>query len=455
MTSSGVMAMRRGRLAAFGSAIFVDRHRLGIDAGQLVGAELAEPRDVARADHHAVRVRPRRRRLHQPDLAGLRIEPADHVGALHGEPQHAAPVEHRRVRIARARVGQRIVGELAGLRIELADVAGEVAGEPDVAVLVGDEAVRPGRRCVGMIFGDLPAARIEPAEHVGHVAGVPDRAVRIGERIVRPRAWRRHHPFLDLDMRAAGDQRRRGLRLLREVLHQVVGQHGDLIRRHGRADVQHHVHHVLPVLAVVAGIAMMRAGSWQPRQDCSMTALPGPSGNCGCAIAAGALQTSAIARTTRCLACIGCLARLLTPHDNPPESAAIVLRVSPRTPTEVPPLTPPGAGRLEPYAFGERPGGRTRRSVAALEAGERLLVDVADAVVDVCHGVAGGIQDQRLGERGGAGAIDAVRTAAEEQRLGHGRGGDVVWDGAGCAVSGRIAAQSATRPSANAAAMMN
>ena len=220
----------------------------------LFDAELAEPRDVARADHHAIRVGSRRRRVHQPDLAGLRIEPADHVGALHGEPQHAAPVEDRRVRIARGRVGQLVVGEAAGARIEPADVAGEIAGEPDVAVLVGDQPVRPRRRDVGVIFGDLPAARIEPAEHIGHVAGVPDRPVRIGERIMRPRSWRWHHPFPDLDVRAAGDQRRRGLRLLGEVLRQVVGQHGDLIRRHGRADVQHHVHHVLPVLAVVAGI---------------------------------------------------------------------------------------------------------------------------------------------------------------------------------------------------------
>ena len=313
MTSSGVMAMRRGRLAAFGSAYLVDRHRLGIDAGQLVGAELAEPRDVARTDHHAVRVRPRRRRLHQPDLAGLRIEPADHVGTLHGEPQHAAPVEDRRVRIARGSGRAAVVGELAGPRIELADVAGEVAGEPDVAVLVGDQAVRAGRRYVGMVFGDLPAVRVQPAEHVGHVAGVPDRPVRIGEGIVRSRTWRRHHPFLDLDLRGAGDQRRRGLRLLREVLHEVVGQHArpDPAARAHRRSASCERRSASP--GGCSRLAMMRAGSWQPRQDCSMTALPGPSGNCGWACASGAAHRSPAARQERNLLSIGHLARMSVP----------------------------------------------------------------------------------------------------------------------------------------------
>ena len=61
---------------------------------------------------------------------------------------HSMPslVEDQRVRIARCRIRQLVLGDVAGLRIELADQPREVAGEPDVAVLVLDQAVRAGMR---------------------------------------------------------------------------------------------------------------------------------------------------------------------------------------------------------------------------------------------------------------------------------------------------------------------
>ena len=57
---------------------------------------------------------------------GLRIELADEVAALHREPQDAAPVEDRRVRVARRRIGH-LVFDLSGLGIESPDQAGGVA----------------------------------------------------------------------------------------------------------------------------------------------------------------------------------------------------------------------------------------------------------------------------------------------------------------------------------------
>src|SRR5439155_5120354 len=102
--------------------------------GGLVRAEFAEERHAPGADDHAVRVRPwcwRRRELH---LARLRIQTGDHVGALQREPEGSLLVEDRCVRIARRRIGCRILDYLARLRIELADISLEVSGEPDVAV---------------------------------------------------------------------------------------------------------------------------------------------------------------------------------------------------------------------------------------------------------------------------------------------------------------------------------
>src|SRR5271166_1657355 len=63
----------------------------------------------------------------------------------------------------------------------------------------------------------------------------------------------------------------------------------------------------------------------------------------------------------------------------------------------------------------------SRRSVAEIEAGTHLRTYVAEAVAHLGHGVVGGVQDQGLGERGSASAVNAVRAAAEEQGLGERR----------------------------------
>ena len=95
------------------------------------------------------------------------------------------------------------------------------------------------------------------------------------------------------------------------------------------------------------------------------------------------------------------------------------------------------------------------RSVAAAEAGERLPVDVAELVADwvavlpdasrtsALASAAEHVRSMPLGPRQRNSALDR---AGEET---------LVRVGAGCAVNGTIAAQSATRPTANAAAMMN
>ena len=149
MTSSGVMAMRRGRASGSGRTVFVNLHGLGIDAPDLVGAELHEKGHAMAVDHHAVGIGLRRGRCGDLDLAGLRVQPPNHVGALHGEIDVAVGRQERRVGIARLGIGHGIFRDVAGLGIELADIGLEVGGEPDIAVVIGDQPVRAGALGLG------------------------------------------------------------------------------------------------------------------------------------------------------------------------------------------------------------------------------------------------------------------------------------------------------------------
>ena len=216
--------MRRGRAPGSGSGVFFDRHRLGIDGGDLVGAELDEVHDVLGIHRHAVGPRLRGRRGDELDLAGLGIEPADHVGLLHREPQDAVVVEDEGVRVLAPRIGQLVFGDSAGLRIELADQAGDVAGEPDVAVLVFGEAVRAGVRRLERVF---PGSR-RSSDRAGRACWTIARSTRSrrlwsrADRAGASRASARATCLIDACTGRQTIDRRRA-RPFREVLDQIVG----------------------------------------------------------------------------------------------------------------------------------------------------------------------------------------------------------------------------------------
>ena len=184
--------------------IFADRHRLRVDARNLVGAELGEIGNSVRIHGDPIGQRVFGRHVNDLYFARPRHQPADRVRPDHSEPEVSAPVEYRRVWVVSV-VGQPIFADRAGVRIELADIAGETGGEPDVAVLVGDETVRPGVRNARVIFLEHSGFGIEPPERARHLPSVPDRAVGRRQRIVRMRAFRRHGPFREGD----GDLRQR------------------------------------------------------------------------------------------------------------------------------------------------------------------------------------------------------------------------------------------------------
>ena len=81
------------------------------------------------------------------------------------------------MRVSHARVRHLVFGYVAGLRIEPADHAGAVAGKPDVALPVLSEAMRARAWRLEFEFLELRVCRGEPTELVGELPGIPDRAV--------------------------------------------------------------------------------------------------------------------------------------------------------------------------------------------------------------------------------------------------------------------------------------
>ncbi len=156
--------------------IFVDGHRVRINAGDFVAAELDEEGYAFGIHHHAIGPRFWCRRRHQLYLTRLQYEPPHHVASLHCEPERALLVEDRRVRVTCGGIGHGIYGHLSGFRVELADVTFGVARIPDVAVFVGGQAMRTCMRRLEAIFRDLARSGIQPPEHVGELPCIPVRS---------------------------------------------------------------------------------------------------------------------------------------------------------------------------------------------------------------------------------------------------------------------------------------
>src|SRR4051812_47181993 len=83
-----------------GKRVLLDSECRGIDARDLVCAELVEPGTYAGVDHDSVRPRILCWRFHQPHLSRFRIQVSDEIRELRGEPHLTVPIECHRVGIA-------------------------------------------------------------------------------------------------------------------------------------------------------------------------------------------------------------------------------------------------------------------------------------------------------------------------------------------------------------------
>ena len=195
-----------------------------IDPEQAVGAVAGDPGAALGVDLDAVGARSRRRRGHQPDLAGLRIEPADHVAVLEREPEDAVGIEDRGVGVAGRRVRHAVDRDAAARGVHPADGAVLVARVPHVARRIEGHGMGlgAGRQ---RVLDHGPGRGIEPADQVAPLPGPPDRAVRALDRVARPLAGRRRDPFLEGEAEAARDQGGQALAARREVFRQI-GRNG-------------------------------------------------------------------------------------------------------------------------------------------------------------------------------------------------------------------------------------
>src|SRR5262245_40805390 len=183
--------------AGIGQRIFGDLHRLSVDTRNFVGAEVDEEHNVFRVERHTIGPRLRRWRSHELHVTRRWIEPAYHVGLLHGKPQNAVAIENESMRVLRLWSGHWIFGDGTAPGIELADQRRAIAGKPDVAVFVFGEAVRPGTRGLEVILLHRTGLRIEPSELIGQLSRPPKRSVLGGKRIMWSRTRCRYRPFLD------------------------------------------------------------------------------------------------------------------------------------------------------------------------------------------------------------------------------------------------------------------
>src|SRR5215211_7164946 len=228
---------------------FRERHVGGIDLEQARMAVAREPRGALGIDLDAVRLRIRDRQRDEFDVAGLRIETADHVRELQREPHDALLVEHHRVRVSRGRVGHLVDGDLAGPRINLADRSVLVARVPGDTLGIELHRMRHG---VGRqrVFFHLAGFGIEPPDQVAELAGPPDGPVGPLDRIARALTERRRLPFLERDLDAAGHELGGALGVGREMRRQIIDDAGALLRRARQID--HRADELAPVLARVA-----------------------------------------------------------------------------------------------------------------------------------------------------------------------------------------------------------
>src|SRR5439155_18511355 len=98
---------------------------------ELVRAELTEIPDACAVEHDAVGQCVGCGHLGEFHRAAGRVEYADHIPLLNGEPDASVGGDDRSMRIVTSWIVDVEPGHVSALRIQLADVAAVVRGEPD------------------------------------------------------------------------------------------------------------------------------------------------------------------------------------------------------------------------------------------------------------------------------------------------------------------------------------
>ena len=181
----------------FRQLVFRDFHTFRVDLRQLVRAKFTKNWNAFARNYHAVGQRVFGRNSLQIDLSGPRIEAANEVAALHGEPKYLLLIKHWRVRVTGSRVRHLVLAHISRARIKLANESGIVSGIPNVSLTIERQAVRP---CTGRLQGILahcPVCGIEPPQSVARLPRPPERTIRRDRRIMRIRVRRRYTPLPD------------------------------------------------------------------------------------------------------------------------------------------------------------------------------------------------------------------------------------------------------------------
>src|SRR6267142_1077534 len=181
----------------FRKGIFLDLHRLRIDARHLICRKLAKHGNALVVDGDPVGMRILRWRTLQIDFPAAWIQSAHHIGHLKREPQHALAIKHGRVWILALWIGDLVFRYGSRPGVELADVTLEISREPDISVAIGNQSMWSGVFHLQRVLFERAALRIQPPDLAHHLFRKPQRPVSADRRIMRMRAFRGHIPFPD------------------------------------------------------------------------------------------------------------------------------------------------------------------------------------------------------------------------------------------------------------------
>src|SRR6267143_3121002 len=181
----------------FRKGIFLDLHRLRIDARHLICRKLAKNGNALVVDGDPVGMRILRWRTLQIDFPAAWIQSAHHIGHLQREPKHALAIKHGGVRVLALWIGNLVFRYGSRSRVELADITPEISREPDISFAIGNQSMRPRVFHFQRILLERAALRIQPPDLAHHLFRKPQRPVSADRRIMRMRAFRGHIPFPD------------------------------------------------------------------------------------------------------------------------------------------------------------------------------------------------------------------------------------------------------------------
>src|SRR6266404_3210247 len=192
----------------FRKGIFLDLHRLRIDARHLVCRKLTKNGNALVVDGDPIGMRIRRGCILQINFPAARVQSAHHVGRLQREPKHALAVKHGGVRVLALWIGNLVFRYGSRSRVELADITLEISREPDISFSIGNQSMWSGVFHLQRVLFERARLRIQPSNLAYHLFGKPQRPVGADRRIMRMRAFRGHVPFADCCLKLADFGRR-------------------------------------------------------------------------------------------------------------------------------------------------------------------------------------------------------------------------------------------------------